>query len=148
MSVRAANMGNATLTGTIGHVPRDVFHADSTIAAVALVGVTAQSLDLTIQNDGLFERIIAREAKRQQRPPEELRRDYGIAAAIGVPAALGNSGAAKTVGSAIARFVAKPGRLTIQAKVKDGTGIGLADLAAGADPAAMLDRIEVTARAE
>jgi hypothetical protein len=148
VSVRAVDMGSAAVTGTIGHVPRDVFHADSTIAAVALVGVTAQSVDLTLRNDGLFERIVAREAKRQQRPPEELRRDYGIAAAIGVPAALGNSGAAKTLGGAIARFVAKPGRLAIQAKVKDGAGIGLADLAAGADPVAMLDRIEVTARAE
>jgi hypothetical protein len=148
VSVRAPAMGSATLAGTIGHVPRDVFHADSTIAAVALVGITAQSLDLTVQNDGLFERIVAREAKRQQRSPEELRRDYGIAAAIGVPAALGNSAAAKTLGNAIARFVAKPGRLAIQAKVKDGTGVGLADLAAGAEPAAMLDRLEVTAKAE
>lgn len=148
VSVRVADMGSATLAGTIGHVPRDVFHADSTIAAVALVGATAQSLDVTIQNDGLFERIIAREAKRQQRSPEALRRDYGIAAAIGVPAALGNSDAAKTLGSAIARFVAKPGRLTLQAKAKDGRGVGLADLAAGVDPAAMLDRLEVTARAE
>jgi hypothetical protein len=147
MSVRATDMGSATLAGMIGHVSRDVFHPDSTVAAVALIGATAQSLDLTIQNGGLFERIVAREAKRQKRTPEELRRDYGIAAAIGIPAALGNSVAAKTLGNAIARFVAKPGRLGIQAKVKDGAGIGLADIAAGAEPAAMLDRLEVTASA-
>jgi hypothetical protein len=148
MSVRAAGMGSATLTGAIGHVSRDVFHPDSTVAAVALVGATAQSLDLTIQNGGLFERVIAREAKRQKRTPEGLRRDYGVAAAIGVPAALGNSAEAKTLGNAIARFIALPGRLTIQIKAKDGAGIGLADLAAGAEPAAMLDRLEVTATAQ
>jgi hypothetical protein len=145
LALRAPGLGSFTLSGTIGRVSRDVFSPDSTLALVALAGATAQSLDLTLQNDGLFERLIAREAKRQGRPPEDLRRDYGIAAAIGVPAALGNTGAAKTLGNAVARFVAKPGRLAIHAEARDGAGIGLADLAPAPDPAALLDRLDVTA---
>lgn len=148
ISARAAGMGSVTLAGTIGHVSRDVFSPDSTVALVALAGATVQSLDLTVQNDGLFERVVAREARRQKRNPDDVRREYGVAAAVGVPAALGNSAEAKTLGNAIARFLAKPGRLAIRINAKDGAGLGLADFAPGPDPIAILDRLDVTATAQ
>ena len=148
VSVRAPGLGSATVAGTLGHVSRDVFSPDATMAVVALAGTTAQSLDLTLQDDGLFDRVIAREAGRKNRSPEELRRDYGVAAAIGVPAMLGNVAGARVLGNAIARFIARPGRLVIHLEAKDGAGIGLADLSSGADPAAILDRLEVAATAQ
>src|SRR4051812_30596112 len=148
VSIRAPGLGSATMAGTLGHVSRDVFSPDATMAVVALAGTTAQSLDLTLQDDGLFDRVIAREAGRKNRSPEELRRDYGVAAAIGVPAMLGNVAGARVLGNVIARFIARPGRLVIHLEAKDGAGIGLADLSSGADPAAILDRLEVAATAQ
>jgi hypothetical protein len=115
---------------------------------VALVGATARNIDLTIENEGLFERLIAREAEKQKRPPEDLRREYGMAAAVGVPATLGNTASAKAIGQAVARFIAKPGRLNISMRTKDPAGLGIADLMSATEPAALLDKLDITATAE
>jgi hypothetical protein len=148
ISIRVVGMGSVTATGVLGNVTRDVFSPDTTLAAVALVGATAKSLDIAVENTGLYERIVEREAKRQRRSQDDLRREYGIAAAIGVPAMLGNSAAAKALGTAIARFAAKPGRLLVQAKTKNGAGLGIADMTANPDPTAILGQLDVTATSQ
>lgn len=147
-SLRGSEMGSFTLRGVLGNVSRDVFNPDSALAMVALVGATAKSLDLTVENQGLFERVLAREAKKDRGTAEKLRREYGMAAAVGVPTMLGNSTSAKAIGQAVARFIAKPGRLTLSARTKDASGLGIADLAALDQPAAILGRLDVTATAE
>jgi hypothetical protein len=148
VSVRGADMGSAVLRGVLANVGRDVFNPDSAVAAIALMGATAKNLHLTIENKGLFERVIAQEGKKQKKSPEDLRREYGMAAAVAVPAMLGSSSQAKAVGQAVARFVAKPGRLTISATTKDPAGLGIADFVATPEPAALLDKLDITATAE
>jgi hypothetical protein len=71
-----------------------------------------------------------------------------MAAAVAVPAMLGGSGQAKAIGQAVARFVAKPGKLSISAKTKDPAGLGIADFAVIGEPGAILEKLEVTATAE
>jgi hypothetical protein len=141
-------MGTLTLRGTLGNLTKDVFSPDTTVALVSLVGATAKTLDLTVENKGLFDKVMAMQAKEQKRSPDDLRKEYGMAAAVGIPAMLGNSGSAKAVGQAIARFIAKPGRLSISARAKDSAGLGLADLASLGEPATIFDKLEVTATAE
>jgi hypothetical protein len=148
VSIRGADMGSAVLRGVLANVDKDVFNPDSAIALVALLGATARNLDLTIENKGLFERVIANEARKQKKSPEDLRREYGMAAAIAVPSILGNSASAKAVGQAVARFVARPGRLNISARAKSPAGLGIADFAAAPEPAALLDKLDITATAE
>jgi hypothetical protein len=148
VSVRGADMGSLLLRGVLANVGRDVFNPDSAIAMTALVGATARNLDLTVENKGLFERLVAQEARKQKKSPEDLRREYGIAAAIAIPSMLGSSATAKAVGQAVARFVAKPGRLNISARTKDPAGLGIADFTTFPEPAAILDKLEVTATAE
>jgi hypothetical protein len=148
VSVRGAEMGSAVLRGVLADVGRDVFSPDSAVAAAALVGARARNLHLTIENKGLFERVIAAESRKGQKSPEDLRREYGMAAAVAVPAMLGNAPAARSLGQAVARFVAKPGRLTISITAKDPAGLGIADLAATPEPAAILDKLAITATAE
>ncbi|HEX5867409.1 MAG TPA: hypothetical protein VFY72_06840 [Beijerinckiaceae bacterium] len=148
VSVSGADMGSAVLRGVLADVGRDVINLDSAVAAAALVGARARNLHLTLENKGLFERVIASESRKAKKSPEELRREYGMAAAIAVPAMLGNAPAARTLGQAVARFVAKPGRLTISMTAKDPAGLGIADLAATPEPAAILDKLEITATAE
>lgn len=148
ISVDGAGMGNAVLRAVVGNITRDAFSPDTAVASVALLGASAKSAEVTVENHGLFERIVAREAKRQKRPPEDVRREYGMAAAIGIPAVLGNSPAAKMLSQAVARFVAKPGRLAIRARAKQPAGYGAADFAAGPDPASVLNALEITASAE
>ena len=48
----------------------------------------------------------------------------------------------------MAQFVAKPGRLFLSARPKNGgTGLGVIDFSAAPSPGAVLDRLDVTAKA-
>jgi hypothetical protein len=148
LSTEAAGMGSIGLRGVIGNVTRDVFNPDQALAAIAWMGATARSLDIIVQNGGLFERLLARQAAEKKRSVDDLRREYGMTAAVGIPVMLGNSAAAKALGQAVARFVAKPGRLSVQARARDAGGLGVADFAAAADPISLLDKVELNATAE
>ena len=59
---------------------------------------------------------------------------------------LGNSDAAKVIGAAVGKFVAKPTRLTVTAKARTPGGLGLAEvMGAGGDPGEILGMLDVTA---
>jgi hypothetical protein len=148
VSTSGAEMGNITLRGTLGGVTKNVFDPDNAVAMTALVGATAKTLDLTVENAGLLDRYLAQEARKQKKTPDALRREYGAIATAAIPALLGGSAQAKSLGQAVSRFIAKPGRLTISARSKDPAGLGILYLAATADPATILDRLEVNATAE
>lgn len=148
ISTRMAEGGSITLKGLLGNVTRDVFDPDSAVAVVALIGATARNLELKVENDGLFDRVLAQQARQQGKTAEAMRREFATVAAVGIPALLGNSPQAKTIAQAIGRFVARPGRLTIAATTRDAAGLGFADVMALSEPADILDRLDVTAVAE
>jgi hypothetical protein len=148
VSMRGSDMGGVTLRGTLGNITKDVFSPDTTVAMVSLIGATAKTLDVTVENKGLFEKVMAQQAQQQKKSPDDLRREYGMAAAVGIPALLGNTGSAKALGQAVARFITKPGRLAIAAKAKDGGGLGLADFASIGEPATILEKLDITATSE
>ena len=147
-SLSGRDMGTARARATIAGIGKDVFDTDTAIAAAALMGASATRLDVTLENSGLYERIVAQQAKAQGRGTEELRRDYAMLAAAGIPAVLGGSPTAKAIGQAVARFAAKPGRLSLTARSKSAAGLGLVDFTTAGDPTAILDLLEVTATAE
>lgn len=148
VSVSGRDMGAVRFTGTVGGITKDVFDPDRNVAQAALLGATAKALTLRIENGGLFERVVARQAKAQSLTPDALRREYGTAASAGIPAVLGNSPAARAIGETVARFVAKPGRLTIGATTKVEGGLGVAQFANAGSPAAILSLLNVTSAAE
>lgn len=149
LSASGVDMGLIAIRGTVGNVTKDLFAADAALAQVALVGATVKTMHVSVENKGLVERALTREAGKQGRKPAELRAELGMAAAVGIPALLGNSKGAKDLANAIARFLAKPGRLDIGVRTKDPAGLGLADfVAAGGEPTALLDRLDITATAE
>ncbi|HEY8384272.1 MAG TPA: hypothetical protein VIL09_19195 [Microvirga sp.] len=145
LSASGAGIGSIRVRGTLGNVTKDVFNPDTAIATVALVGATAKSLTINVENTGLFDRYLAEEARKSKRTPESLRREYGGAAAFAVPMMLGGSQQAKTLGQAVARFIARPTRLSINARTKSPEGLGLADLGNLPEPQAILDRLDITA---
>lgn len=148
LSAEGAGMGSILVRGVVGNVSRDVFNPDPALSAIAATGATAKSLDVLVTNGGLLERLLAREAERKKRPVDDLRREYGMTAAVGIPVMLGNAAAAKALGQAVARFIAKPGRLSLQARTLDPAGLGVADFVGATDPLSLLDRIELKAAAE
>ncbi|NIX77233.1 hypothetical protein [Microvirga terricola] len=147
-SLSGQDMGSISMTGLLGGVTKDVFDPDTAIAAVALVGAKAKALDITVENKGLFERYLEKAAKEQKTKPETLRATYGTAAAVALPSIIGTSEQAKALSQAIARFIAKPGRLTVNAKTKDPSGLSLVDITALQEPADAFVKLNVTAKAE
>jgi hypothetical protein len=91
--------------------------------------------------------MIANEAKRSNRTPDAVRSEWVTAAAVGIPAALGDAPAGRTLGSAVSKFIASPKTLHITAAAPNG--IGAAELMLfSQDPAAFLKRIDVQASAD
>lgn len=149
LSFNGKDMGAVTLSGLLGNVTKDIFSSDEAVQQVALMSATAKRLSLAVENGGIFERFLEQEAKKQNRNADDLRTEYGMGAAIIVPAFLGNSEGARTLANAVARFVAKPGALNVTATANNAGGLGLADFAAaGGEPATLFEQVTIEAKAE
>lgn len=148
LSLQGKDMAIISLTGLFGSVSKEIFDADEAIATVALMGAKAKALDVTLENRGLFERFLAKTAREEKTTPDKLRQTYGAGAAFVVPSLIGHSEQATTISRAIARFVAKPGRLTINARAKDPSGLGVVEILSLSDPKAALEKLDVTAVAD
>jgi hypothetical protein len=148
VSVQGQDMGSLSLTGTIGNVTKDLFSADGATAAAALIGAKAKSADVVIEDRGLLGRYLANAAKEQKTTPEALRTVYASAAPFVVSSMMGNSEQAKTLGQAIGRFIAKPGKLTINAQPKNPSGFGVMDAMLASDPKEALAKLNISAKVE
>ncbi|KMO37868.1 hypothetical protein VQ03_18380 [Methylobacterium tarhaniae] len=148
VTLTGKDMGTARITGTIGGIGKEVFDPEPMVSSLALLGASAKSLALTLENGGLFQRFVDQQAKAQSLKPEELQREYGTAAMLGIPAVLGGSPSAKALGQAVSRFVVKPGRLSVSAAAKDPAGLGLMDFSTAPSPGKIFDRLTVNATAE
>ena len=149
LSAKGANMGSVSLKGTFGNVPRELFSGSLPQMQVAGLGVTLGDATLKIENSGLIDKLVALTAKSQNTTPDNLRAQWGTQAALGIPQLLGGSDKAKALANAIASFIAKPKSLSISVKAKDATGLGLTDIMGGGgpDPAAIFNKLDVTATA-
>jgi hypothetical protein len=148
VSAQGQEMGSIVIKGLIGNAGKDLFDADTAIATVALAGTKAKALDIVVDNKGLFERYMAKAAKEQKTTPEALRRTYGAAAAFVVPAMIGDSEQAQVLSQAIARFIAKPGKITVNATPKDPSGFGIAEAVVLSEPKDVLNKLNISAKAE
>jgi hypothetical protein len=153
LAIRQISFGGAGLarleaSATLGNVTRDLFSSDTALAQVAALGATARGLNAKLENFGLVEKLIANEARKAGRKPEEMRQQFAMIASLGLASILGPSDAAKTLTAAISRFVARPGTLTLEASARQASGLGLADVIAITDPTEILDKIDLKANAQ
>lgn len=148
LSAQGTGMGAVNIKANIGNAIRELFAGDPTMMQIAAMGLTAKDIEIKLDNSGLIEKLIAREAQKQGKKPEDLRRDLGAMANIMIPGMLGGGAAAQAVANAVSAFLAKPGSLTIAARSKDpvGVSVGEAAMAAG-NPASLLQKVDLTARA-
>lgn len=147
VTVTGRDIGTVRLSGTLGGIGPELFSGTLPAATMLMFSGSAKNLDLTVENAGLFERFLAAQSKDLSLKPDELRKEYVTASLLGVPIILGNSAAAKGIGAAMGQFVMKPGKLVLHAKAKEPAGIGFIDLGAARSPAALLDRLDVDAKA-
>jgi hypothetical protein len=147
VSVAAAGMGALRLKGTLTNVSKDLFAPEPAVAQAAALSALVKNVDLTVTDHGLLNRMIANEAKRSNRTPDAVRSEWVTGAAVGIPRALGDAPAGRTLGAAVSKFIAKPNTLHVSANAPNG--IGAAELMLfSQDPAAFLKRMDVQASAE
>lgn len=148
LSAQSAGMGSVAVKATIGNAIKELFLGDPTMMQVAALGLTAKDIEIKIDNSGVFEKAIARQAQQQGKKPEDLRRDMGAMANIVIPGMLGGGAAAQTVANAVSAFLAKPGSLLLAAKSKDPAGISVGEAAmASGNPMALIQKVDISAKA-
>ena len=147
-SMDGKDMGSVRLTGLIGNVSPDLFSPDEGTASAALLSSKAKSATIVVENRGLFERYLDVAAKEQGASPDALKALYAGATPLVISSMLGNSENAQTLGKAVARFIEKPGSLTIEAQTKSASGFGIMDYMLASNPKAALDKLKITAKAE
>lgn len=147
LSFGGAGIGRFDATGTIGNTTKELFASDLALAQVAALGATVRNVQARLRNDGLIEKLIENQARKTKRKVEAVRQEYAMIANLGLSAILGPSDAAKTLTSAISRFAAKPGTLSVEATAKSPSGIGLADVITMTDPTEIFDKIDLKADA-
>ncbi len=145
LSLSGIDMGVVKIVCSFGNVSKDLFSTDQAQVEAAALSVLIHRFEIKVENAGLFERLIASAAKKSNKSPDEIREAYVAAAAINVPTLLGDGPAAKTVGNAIAKFIATPKNLRIVAVAPDG--LGAADLVLIKDPTALMSKLSIEAAA-
>jgi hypothetical protein len=148
LNIGGVDMGRFDARATLGNATKELFSPDIAMQQIAALSTTAKALTISLDNKGLVERLLAQQAKQSGKTADDLRREYSAMATLMIPTMLGPSSGAKEIGVAIAQFIAKPNRLMISAKTKDAAGLGAADLATIGAPAALLEKLDVTAKAE
>ncbi len=148
VSVQGQNMGSVSLTGLLGNISKDLFSADEAAATTALIGAKAKAADLVIEDKGLLDRYLTKTAKEQKTKPEALRQIYAGAAPLVLSSMIGSSEQAKTLSQAISRFIAKPGKLTINATPKNSSGFGFMDVVLASEPQKIIEKLNISAKAE
>ncbi len=146
LSVRSVGMFASKLTAEIANVPKEIFTPDKAIAAVAALGVSAKTVNLTVTNESLFEKLIAKQARETKRKPEDVRAELAAGATLAIPMMLGDHPAAKMLGTVLGKFVAEPKNLKVNVTAK-GSGIGATDFLALANPMDILKKVDITASA-
>jgi hypothetical protein len=147
ISIAAAGMGALKLTGALTNVSKDVFAPEPAVAQAAALSALVKSVALTVTDQGLLNRMIADDAKRSGRTPDAVRSEWVTAAGIGIPAALADAPAGRTLGAAMSKFIASPKVLHISANAPNG--VGAAELMLfSQDPAGFLKRMDVQASAD
>ena len=141
-TLEGANLGKLSIAATADNIPPEAFNGDQFMRQAAWLGALIKSADIRLDNDKLLGIVLAGQAKQMDKTVDEARSELITAAAMGIPALLGNSPAVKVLGDAVAKFLADPKSLHVALNSKDGIGAG--DIAA---PEQILDKMELKATA-
>jgi hypothetical protein len=147
MSFSGVDIGSVSIRGVLGNMNESIFNPNQTVALMALMSGTVKNLHVMIENEGGVERALEIQAKDMGTTPDALRMQFGMMATAMLPAMLGNSEQARSLSQAIGQFVANPGELEISATARNGEGISFGEFLAISQPAALLEKIDLSATA-
>jgi hypothetical protein len=135
------DMGAIKLSGQFSNVSPDLFSRDQSVAEAAIFSALVNRLEIKIENVGLFEKLIAAEAKKEGKTSDDIKRSYVAAASVNVPVMLDNGPKAKLIGAALAKFVASPKNFHLIAHAANG--LGASDFALIKEPGTLIEKLEI-----
>jgi hypothetical protein len=148
-TLRVRDAGSIALRATVGNVTKEAFSSTPAIAEAARSKATWNAFAVSVRNGGLFEKLVANEARKQNRSPDAIRADFMVQSAAAIVSLLGALPDAVVIGRAVVDFIRRPGEIEVVVKSKDRNGVTWADLvAAAAVPAGLADKLTVTAHAK
>ncbi|MGI6244368.1 MAG: hypothetical protein ACOYJQ_01185 [Pseudochelatococcus sp.] len=144
LSLSGEEIGALALQARLGRVDGEFFSGDPDKALQALSGSALHSFSLTLENKGVFERIVKLQAGAGGVSADDVRQQFAALALIGLPAIIGDSAAAKKIAAAVSRFATSPRKLVLKATAKDPAGVGIETIdPATMGPGAVLERFDV-----
>ncbi|MGL4811636.1 MAG: hypothetical protein ACRCXM_07655 [Beijerinckiaceae bacterium] len=149
LGIEGVNMGAITSASTFGGAVKELFTGDKNQMQLAALGLTVKDIDIKVVNSGLLDKLIATEAAKGKKTPDQLKKEIAGMAQQLIPAFLGGSDSATAVGRAVAQFAQSPRSLIVNAKAKEPNGISVLEAAmASGNPLALLPKIDISAKAE
>ncbi len=145
VAIDAKNMGVARLSALFGNVSSAAFSPSPLISRAATLTTSVKSIDLTLEGDGLVDRVLALEAKEQKTSVDKARADYAKAAATAITALGGGGANAKRIADAVSAYIEKPTRLHL--RFVTPKGVNAIDVLAR-KPSEILESLEVEASAD
>jgi len=136
------DLGSQTAAATIDNVASDAFSSDPLARQTAWLGALIKSARVSLENKKFFDLMIAYQARHANKPVAEFRSDFVAGVSAALPALLGDSPAAKTLGEAVTTFLNDPKSLDVAFTSKEG--IGALDAVM---PDQILDKVDLTATA-
>jgi hypothetical protein len=145
VAIDAKDMGAARISALFTNVPSAAFSSSPIVSRAAMLTTSIKSVDLTLEGDGLVDRMLALEAKEQKTSVEKARADYAKSASTAIAALLGAGANARRLAEAVSAYIEKPKRLHLH--VVAPKGINALD-ALLRKPGEILESLEVEASAE
>jgi hypothetical protein len=141
LTLSGVDMGKFKSSLRADNVSHDILSQDRAVSETAFRSALFKRLELNLDNEGLIEKILNRQAEDQHKTVEDMRDTYITAAGMIVPVLLGNGPSSKEIGAALAKFIAKPKgfHLVLDAPL----GVTAADLSLLQEPASLLEKINV-----
>ncbi len=146
LSLSGVDMGSIQISGFLDHLTKALFSSDPDESKTALLNVLLRHFELRVENTGLFERLIAAEAKQTNTSPAEIRKKLIDSVTSVVPQLLADGRDADLVTAALTKFIMEP--KTFRLSIIAPQGIGAFDAALLKDPEILLQKIEIEVAAD
>ena len=142
--IDAKDMGAATVSALFANVSRAAFSSSPIVSRAGMLTTSVKSIDLTLEGNGLVDRMLALEAKERKTSVEQARTDYAKSASTAIAALLGPGANARRVADAVSAYIEKPKRLHLHLVAPKGINALDALLR---KPGEILESLEVEASA-
>jgi hypothetical protein len=136
------NVGRLAFSGQFSGVEKVVFDGEKDAREKALLDANVDWAQVDVSNAGLFDKVVAYVSLSQGKTPDAVRGEWR-AIVSQTPLLFAGAPAIAVAAQAVEKFIADPKSLVLRVKAKDKP-LRLGDLAHIEDPAAFLNRLEVS----